>query len=270
MLKFTVLGSGSSGNSVLISNDKTNVLIDAGLSAREILRRVSAVGIHYEKIDAVVITHEHSDHIGGLRVLMQTLKCPVFLSELTLEAYFRQTKEKEYQKRLETLHGRTVTIDSNSHFKIGSIDFYPFSVPHDAADNFGFVAESNGIRIASVMDFGQMTTLINEKLRRCDAIVIESNHNRDMLMACPFYPWELKQRIASNTGHFSNEDLSKWLTNDFDGKASYIVLAHLSQRTNEPNLALLSAQTALNLRPQKCETKLLLSHPKEPTEWIIF
>lgn len=269
-MKFTVLGSGSSGNAVLISNNDTNILVDVGLSAREILRRVSIVGIDHQKIDAVIITHEHSDHISGLRVLMQTLNCPVFMSEPTLEAYLKQAKEKEYQKRIEIVPRKVVSIDSNSHFRVGSIDFHPFSVPHDAADNFGFVAVSSGIRVACVMDFGHMTTLIKESLKDCDAIIIESNHNRDMLMTCPLYSWELKQRIASKQGHFSNEDLAEWLANDFDGSASYIVLAHLSQRTNEPNLAMLSAQVALDSREKRCETKLIVSHPKEPTEWIIF
>jgi phosphoribosyl 1,2-cyclic phosphodiesterase len=112
--------------------------------------------------------------------------------------------------------------------------------------------------------------LIKEKLRGCDAIVIESNHSRDMLKTCPIYSWELKQRILSRTGHLSNEDLSEWLTNDFDGAARHIVLAHISQRANEPHLARLMAETALQMRPEfyKTDTKISLSLHKQPTEWI--
>lgn len=274
-MRFTVLGSGSTGNAVLITAGKTKVLVDAGLSAKEILRRLACVGEDCAALDAVLITHEHSDHAGGLRVLMKTLSCPVFISGATREAYLREKPNltgNEPQKRSDAIRHRTVEIDSGRDFRIGEIDFHPFSVPHDAVDNFGFVAEHNGVKVATLMDFGCITTLIKEKLLNCDGIVIESNHSRDMLRACAVYTWDLKQRILSRTGHLSNEDLCEWLTNDFDGAARHIVLAHLSQRANEPHLARLMAETALRLRSPlfKCETKITLSRPKEPTEWIEF
>ncbi|HLA96550.1 MAG TPA: hypothetical protein VK612_12580, partial [Pyrinomonadaceae bacterium] len=155
---------------------------------------------------------------------------------------------------------------------IGDIDFEPFSVPHDAVDNFGFVAKRNGVKIATLTDFGHITPAMREKLNGCDAIVIGSNHSRDMLRACSFYSWDLKQRIFSNIGHFSNEDLSDWLTNDFDGTARHIVLAHLSQRANDPALAKITAECALKMRPPlfQVETKITLSHHQAPTEWIEF
>ena len=273
-MKFTVLGSGSTGNCVLIATEKTKVLIDAGLSAKQILLRLASVGVDFEDLDGVLLTHEHSDHAGGLRVLLSSVKCPVFISGKTHDAYLRDTKTKngEAQKRAEKVKNRTVEIESSRDFQIGDIDFEPFSVPHDAADNFGFVAKNRGIRVATLMDFGCFTTLIKEKLRNCDGIVIESNHSRDMLMTCPIYNWDLKQRIASRNGHLSNEDLSDWLTNDFDGAARDIVLAHLSQRANEPHLARLTAQTALQMRAPlfKVETKITISYHREPTDWIEF
>jgi phosphoribosyl 1,2-cyclic phosphodiesterase len=276
-MKFTVLGSGSTGNCVLISSGTTNVLVDAGLSAREIMRRLAVVGVSPDDLDAVLLTHEHGDHAGGLRVLMSQIDCPVFVSGLTLDAYF-STKaggmngDSESSKRRDALKERTVEIDSVNEFRIGSIDFEPFSVPHDAADNFGFVAKSRGVRIATLMDFGQFTDLVSEKLRSCDAIVVESNHSRDMLRTCHVYSWELKQRISSNTGHLSNEDLAEWLQFDFDGSARHIVLAHLSQRANEPHLARITAESALRERSPlfRAETKISISHPKEPSEWIAF
>ncbi len=276
-MKFTVLGSGSTGNAVLISSERTNVLIDAGLSAREIIRRLAEVGVNYKDLDGVLITHEHSDHAGGLRVLMASLGCPVFISRSTLDAYFDtraggENGDSESSKRQTALSNKTVEIKSSREFRIGDIDFEPFCVPHDAADNFGFVARKDGIRIATLMDFGHISELIKEKLRGCDAIVIESNHSRDMLRACSVYSWELKQRIMSRTGHLSNEDLSDWLQNDFDGSARYIVLAHLSQRSNNPHLARLMAETALQMRAPlfKVETTISISHHKQPTEWIGF
>ena len=280
MIKFTVLGSGSSGNAVLISTERTNVLVDAGLSAREILRRLSVVGIDCEKLDAVLLTHEHSDHAGGLRVLLRSLMCPVYVSKNTEDAYYETKKgvqssngSSEAVKRRDVLKNRTVEIDSTREFRIGDIDFEPFSVPHDAVDNFGFVArDSNGCRVATLMDFGCITPTIKEKLKGCDAIIIESNHSQDMLRACPVYTWDLKRRIASDYGHLSNEALAEWLTTDFDGSARHLVLAHLSQRSNEPHLARLTAETALRLRSPlfKAETKVHVSYHKEPTEWLCF
>ena len=277
MIRFTVLGSGSTGNAVLISTETTTVLVDAGLSAREILRRLAAVGVDQEKLDAVLITHEHSDHAGGLRVLLNTIKCPVFISRETEDSYYctRKTNgngESEGVKRRQVLNNRTVEINSEREFRIGDIDFDAFRVPHDAADNFGFVAKHDGVCIATLMDFGHITPLIKQKLKGCDAIVIESNHSRDMLRTCPVYTWDLKQRILSRHGHLSNEDLCDWLTNDFDGSARNIVLAHLSQRANEPHLALLMAKTALQMRSPlfQPETEISLSFHKEPTAWIGF
>ncbi len=276
-MKITVLGSGSTGNAVLICTEKTKVLVDIGLSAKETLRRLALVGVACDDLDAILVTHEHSDHAGGLRVFLKSVDCRVFISEATENSYYSTRKgvqnvESEAVKRRDVLKNRIEKIESSREFRIGDIDFEPFSVPHDAADNFGFIAKNKGIRVATLMDLGCMTTLIKEKLRGCHAIVIESNHSRDMLKTCPLYSWDLKQRILSRTGHLSNEDLSDWLTEEFDGAAQHIVLAHLSQRANEPHLARLMAESALQMRPElfKCDTKITLSHHKTPTDWIEF
>ena len=276
-MKFTVLGSGSTGNAVLISSGTTNVLVDAGMSAREILRRLADMGVSHSELNGVLVTHEHSDHIGGLRVLLGTVKCPVYISKITEDAFFDTRAggpngDSESSKRRAALKDRSEEIESTREFRIGDIDFEPFSVPHDAADNFGFVAKKDGVKVATLMDFGHISDLIKEKLRGCDAIVVESNHSRDMLRACSVYTWDLKQRIMSRTGHLSNEDLSDWLTNDFDGSARHIVLAHLSQRANEPHLARITAEIALQMRPPlfKADTKITISHHKKPTEWFEF
>jgi phosphoribosyl 1,2-cyclic phosphodiesterase len=277
-MKFTVLGSGSTGNAVLIASETTKVLVDAGLSAREIIKRLAVVGVDCADLDAVVITHEHSDHVGGLRVLLQSVKCPVYISRTTEDAYYWTRAgglngDSEASKRKDAMKSRTVWIESSHGFTIGDIDFDPFSVPHDAVDNFGFIACSAGVKIATLTDFGCFTELMKEKLDGCDAIIIESNHSRDMLRACSMYTWSLKQRIASRHGHLSNEDLADFLTKDFDGSAAHIVLAHLSQRANEPHLALLTAQVALKMRPAlfaTTSTTVSLSSAKEPTDWFCF
>jgi phosphoribosyl 1,2-cyclic phosphodiesterase len=272
-MKFTVLGSGSTGNAVLISTEKTKVLVDAGLSAKETVRRLNLVGVEVTQLNGILITHEHGDHAGGLRVLLKYADCPVFISEETKDSYFSTKKgDNESQKRQDALKNKTISIKSSEDFQIGNIDFHPFSIPHDAADNFGFIAKNCGVKIATLMDFGHISTLIKENLRGCDGIVMESNHSLDMLMACPIYSWDLKQRIRSRTGHLSNEDLAEWLKNDFDGSARHLVLAHLSQRANEPHLARLTAEDALQRRNPlfKAETQISLSYHKEPTPWIEF
>jgi phosphoribosyl 1,2-cyclic phosphodiesterase len=274
-MKITVLGSGSSGNAVLIVAGNTRVLVDAGLSTKEIARRLALVGEDAQNLDAVLLTHEHGDHAGGLRVLLGSVDCPVYISAKTLDAYvserFSVTSE-EPRRRAKALRDRVETIESSKDFRIGEIDFHPFTIPHDAVDNFGFTATHQGVKIATVMDFGHITTLVTERLRGCAAIVIESNHSRDMLKACDNYPWDLKQRILSRSGHLSNEDLADWIRQGFDGCAKHIVLAHLSQRANNPYLAKINAEVALQERAPLFFgygfTEISLSYPKEPTSWI--
>jgi phosphoribosyl 1,2-cyclic phosphodiesterase len=272
-MKLTVLGSGSTGNAVLIVAGDTRVLVDAGLSAKEIARRLALVGEDVQKLDAVLVTHEHGDHVGGLRVLLRTVDCPVYISAQTHDAYVGERfnlNNDERQKRTKALSDRVEPIESSKDFRIGEIDFHPFTIPHDAVDNFGFTATHQGVKIATLMDFGHITTLVSERLRGCAAVVIESNHSRDMLKACDVYPWELKQRILSRLGHLSNEDVADWIKEGFDGVAKFIVLAHLSQRANNPYLAKISAEVALQERFPLFhkDTEISLSFPKEPTPWI--
>ena len=189
-MKLTVLGSGSTGNAVLIVAGTTRVLVDAGLSAKEIARRLALMGEDVQRLDAVLVTHEHGDHAGGLRVLLGSVDCPVYMSAQTLDAYVSErfnVNNDEPRRRADALRDRVEKIESSRDFRIGEIDFHPFTIPHDAVDNFGFTATHQGVKIATVMDFGHMTTLVTERLRGCAAIVIESNHCRDMLKACDAY-----------------------------------------------------------------------------------
>jgi len=272
-MKLTVLGSGSTGNAVLIVAGETRVLVDAGLSAKEIAHRLALVGEDAQKLDAVLVTHEHGDHAGGLRVLLRTVDCPVYISAQTCDAYISErtnVNDEEPRKRAKALKNRVEQIESSQDFRIGEIDFHPFTIPHDAVDNFGFTATHQGVKIATLMDFGHITTLVSERLRGCAAVVIESNHSRDMLKACEVYPWDLKQRILSRLGHLSNEDLAEWIRDGFDGVAQYLVLTHLSQRANNPYLAKICAEVALQERAPlfRGDTQVSLSFPKEPTPWI--
>ncbi len=179
-MKLTVLGSGSTGNAVLIVAGETRVLIDAGLSAREIVRRLALVGEDASRLSGIVVTHEHGDHAGGLRVLLKLIDCPVYISAKTREAYVSERFSAgipvdggEPRRRAAVLRDRVEEIESSKDFRVGEIDFHPFTIPHDAVDNFGFTATHDGVKLATLMDFGHITTLITERLRGCAAIVIE-------------------------------------------------------------------------------------------------
>src|SRR6185295_8523456 len=203
----------------------------------------------------------------------RTVDCPVYISAKTHDAYVSErfnVNNEEPRKRAKALRDRVEQIESSKDFRIGEIDFHPFTIPHDAVDNFGFTATHQGVKIATLMDFGHITTLISERLRGCAAIVMESNHSRDMLKACDSYPWELKQRILSRLGHLSNEDVAEWIRDGFDGAAKAIILAHLSQRANNPYLAKITADVALQERTPlfPLDTEVILSSPREPTPWV--
>jgi phosphoribosyl 1,2-cyclic phosphodiesterase len=262
-MRLIVLGSGSSGNAVYIEAGATRVLVDAGLSAKETARRLSQVGVDAARLDAIVVTHEHADHVKGVHVLSKTARVPVFISDAT-------RAECRWPRGGEGIRwGEAIT--SSAPFQIGSMDFQPFTIPHDGVDTFAFTVRSEGVKVGIVTDLGYITQLVAERLRGCDLVVVESNHDRDMLKVGP-YPWPLKQRIASNTGHLSNDETARWIKEDFDGQARFIVLAHLSRQCNHPELARLSALQALSARGslffQDAERRVTVAHHDRPTRWF--
>ena len=250
-LSFTLLGSGSSGNATLVSDGDAHILVDVGLSARETARRLVECGVGPEKISAIVLTHEHTDHCRGVMPFVKDRDIPVFLTDGALEVSGLPLEPRQ-----------TVRIESGRGFDIEGIQFTPFSIPHDAADPLGFTIEKGGVKIAIAMDLGYISNLVVERLRECDAIVLESNHDINMLKVGP-YPWALKQRVMSRRGHLSNDSVAEYLTGGFDGKARHVLLAHLSKKNNLPELALLSAQRALEGRSAvaSCQARLEVSHP---------
>jgi len=262
-MRLTVLGSGSSGNALYIESGATGVLVDAGLSAKETARRMTECGIDPARLSAVVITHEHSDHIKGAHVISKATAAPVFASAAT-------RSECRFPRGGNGIRWGD-EISSSEPFQIGSLDFYPFTIPHDGADTFAFTVSSQGVKVGMVTDLGYITQLVSERLRRSDLILIESNHDLDMLKVGP-YPWSVKQRIASRLGHLSNDETARWIREDFDGYAVYLVLAHISRRCNHPELARLSALGALESRGSGffpgASGRLKLAYPDRPTEWF--
>ena len=235
-LRFAILGSGSSGNATLVSDGSTHVLVDIGLSGRETARRLRLCGVEPEQVAAVVISHEHGDHCRGVAPFVKDLAVPVFITDAALRAS---------EMRVDA--ARIRQIDSGVPFEVYGFQFTPFAVPHDAADPIAFAIGRDGVKIGVVLDLGYVSNLVSERLKGCDAIVLESNHDVNMLKVGP-YPWSLKQRVMSRKGHLSNDSVAEFLQSGFDGQARQIVLAHLSRKNNLPELALLSAQQALECR----------------------
>lgn len=262
-MRLIVLGSGSSGNALYLEAGATSVLVDVGLSAKETARRMTEVGVEPTRLSALVVTHEHADHVKGIRVMSKTAGVPVFISEATRD-------ECRFAGGGDGIRWGE-TISSSQPFQVGELDFHPFTIPHDGVDTFAFTVTSANVKVGIVTDLGYITQLVAERLRGADFVMIESNHDRDMLKVGP-YPWPLKQRIASNTGHLSNDETSRWLREDFDGRAQHIVLAHLSRQCNHPELARLSALQALDERGPlfypDAERRITVAHHDRPTEWF--
>jgi phosphoribosyl 1,2-cyclic phosphodiesterase len=297
MMRMTVLASGSKGNSTLVSSSRTRILVDAGLSCRELLKRMHLADEDPAAIDALLITHEHQDHVQGVAVLARKLGVPVYFTEATHRAWMRWMmphKRMTYaawlaQRRAQVLAAgeeaplpclpeQTEQEDpcrlpgveyfsAGSGFSIGDIAITPFTIPHDAADPVGFVFEADGVRMAIATDLGYMPPNVKMAIRNCDVLMLESNHDLEMLREGP-YPWSVKQRVMSRVGHLSNEAASDFLEKNYDGHASYVVLAHLSECNNLPELARVTAERALRDRMSLLANKLKLAQQDAPLEPI--
>lgn len=257
MLEITVLGSGSSGNATLVRSEKTALLIDAGFSLRQLTIRMATCGCSPDLLDGVLISHEHTDHITGLRVLNNKYPLPVYSSQLTLGS--------------NALDGSGLTkkenIEAGIPFTVGDFEITPFTVPHDAIDPFGFIIESHGIRIGYVTDLGYATELVRHHLRGCNLLVLESNHDRDMLLEGP-YPWPIKQRIMSRTGHLSNSDTATLLSDILHSDLTAVCLAHLSRENNTPILAEKSCQGVLGTNGDNSSPRIIVTNQHNPSPTI--
>jgi phosphoribosyl 1,2-cyclic phosphodiesterase len=228
----------------LLETDETRLLVDAGLGKKETLRRLAAVGRDVGHLDGIVISHEHTDHIGSLAQVLGQWRTTVYLNEATHTEVLRILPETSH-KRLE----RVEHIRAGQRFLVGDIEVSPFSIPHDAVDPLGFTFRANGTKVAIVTDLGYLPELVKVHLRDSDCLMLESNHDLEMLKVGP-YPWHIKQRVMSRTGHLSNHTVSEFLADAeaFDARARYVVLAHLSANNNNPDVARISAEEALGRR----------------------
>jgi len=260
----SVLASGSRGNSAIVASARTKILVDAGISCRETFKRMKAVGEDPHSLSAILITHEHSDHVYGLAVLARKLRIPVFLTGATHQAWARSMRDDD---GLYPQVDKLELFQAGCRFEVGDIDVMPFTIPHDAIDPVGFTFRSEGVKVGFATDLGRMLENVKDNLRRCDVLVIESNHDIEKLRIGP-YPWSVKQRVGSPTGHLSNKKLAEFLSADYDGGASYIVLAHLSELNNHPEIARKEAEDALGSRRGLLWNRVMLAGQSEPLEAI--
>jgi phosphoribosyl 1,2-cyclic phosphodiesterase len=263
-ISVTVLASGSGGNGTVLASSKTRVLIDCGLSCREICRRLTAQNIAPESLSAILITHEHSDHVSALHVMAKKFRLPVFMTAPTHAAWQRQCKDSAGNR---VQAERLELFSSGTAFRVGDIEVMPFTIPHDAADPVGFTFRAEGIKIGFATDLGYMPVSVRNHLRGCNVLLMESNHDVEMLRSGP-YPWSVKQRVMSRVGHLSNEALAEFFSNDYDGGAEYLVLAHLSEQNNHREKARVSAEQALVGRRGLWHKPVLLATQAEVLESI--
>jgi phosphoribosyl 1,2-cyclic phosphodiesterase len=321
MVRFTVLASGSKGNSTVVSGGRTRILVDCGLSCRELFRRMKLVEEEPETLDAILITHEHSDHVNGVAVTARKLGIPVYFTEGTHRAWMRwltprrqmtyaqwleqcrkQAAERQAEADTTAQEGEADESDllegaeaspeatepiskpktkdptwlpaveyfrAGEPFEIGDIAVSPFTIPHDAADPVGFVFRAEGVRMASATDLGYISPNVRQQLQGVDLLLLESNHDLEMLRDGP-YPWSVKQRVLSRVGHLSNEAAAGFLEDGYDGQAAYVILAHLSESNNLPELARVAAERALSCRASLLANRLLLAKQHEPLSAIYF
>jgi phosphoribosyl 1,2-cyclic phosphodiesterase len=235
MFEVITLASGSEGNATLVRNETATFLIDAGLSARQLEARLLATGIASEHLSAILLTHEHGDHTSALKVLLTRHQhLPLFCNPLTARAL----------KESGLVHERWKLFETGSEFLLGSFAIRAFSVPHDAADPVGFRISSDGSCLGVLTDLGYATRLVFEALRGIRALLIETNHDEDLLQKDARRPWSVKQRILSRHGHLSNSAAARVLS-ELEAPLEQIILGHLSRDCNSPELALDSATRAL-------------------------
>ncbi len=270
-LRLTVLGSGSNGNAAYLETDTTRLLVDAGLSTRQITERLAAIGRDPATLHAILITHEHSDHVQGLRLLATKWRIPVYANRLTREAVLDEISEGG-TRPVPPIAWKV--FENGQPFAAGDFDVEPFSIPHDASDPVGFLVQAGGHAVAFVTDLGHVTRLVADKARRAQTLLLETNHDLKMLQDDPHRPWSVKQRIGGRHGHLSNEAAALALPELMNDRLERIFLSHLSRDCNRPPLAEeaigrklddlgLSASQAGASRPRVILTSQLQACPTE-------
>ena len=244
-IKLSVLASGSKGNSIYLATERVRLLIDVGLSGRETERRLASMSVSPKDLDGILLTHEHLDHVRGMGSLARKYRLPVYLNQLT-HAYLPepvgQIREKE-----EFVTGKD--------FSIKDTTIHPFAISHDAADPVGFVLVNGSIKVGICTDLGAATNLVRRHLENCSILVLEANHDVEMLKQGP-YPWPVKQRIQSRFGHLSNEQSIEVLSQVFSEDLQEVIFAHMSETNNSSAMVL---KTFSSMLPRQMRDRLRIT-----------
>ena len=258
-VKLTILGSGSAGNASYVETDETRVLVDCGFSPRQIRQRLATIGRTPENLTAILITHEHSDHIAGLVGIAEKLGIPVYCNRATKDEIVR-TLEAHLDFRLFTAGGS---------FDVGDIAVETFSIPHDAQDPVGYLLRTSGGNLGFATDLGHVTKLVLERIRSANVLLLEANHDVKMLQDCQHRPWSLKQRILSRHGHLSNEAAADCTAEIMSGDLRHLYLGHLSRDCNKPELAFRVVQKRLQ-KIGAAHVQLTVTTQAEPCPTLSF
>ena len=247
------MASGSRGNSVFVSAGGVSVLVDAGLSGVEIERRMASRNIAPESISAIVITHEHADHVKGAGIFSRRYNIPLYINEKTCIGAGKKIGKVD----------QIEYFNCGTAFQIGGIKFDPFSISHDAMDPAGLTLEYNNAKIGIATDMGVVTALVKDHLKGCNLLYIEANHDSEMLINGS-YPWHLKQRIKGRKGHLSNQDAADMLEEIKSDALNYVILAHLSEENNTPEKAFNTVNETIG----NSGIRLSVAMPHSPGEMI--
>ena len=241
-MRFATIASGSSGNCTYIGTDHTHLLVDAGIPCKRIIEGLHSLELDEKDLDAILITHEHTDHINGLRVFSKKTEVPIYGTAATIEEICRMDKKGEIDRQ------RFRIIHPDEMFPVGDFSVFPFAISHDAADPVAYRAEAEGHAAAVVTDLGTFTDYTLSHLMGLDAVVAEANHDIRMLEVGR-YPYYLKQRILSDRGHLSNESAGQLLSEVLHDNMKHIILGHLSQENNYPSLAYETVCSEITMSP---------------------
>ncbi len=257
MFQTTVLASGSKGNAILIRTDQTKLLLDAGLSAKRLFGFIEQLRMTPGNIKGIILSHEHSDHSNGVGVLCRKLKIPLYATRPTFDAC---------SHKVGNIPAGVHFIEPGSSIWIDDLEVHPFSSSHDAVDSCNFTfTNREGRKLAVVTDAGYPTKLMIEKIKNASSLILESNHDVQMLLDGP-YPWQLKQRVRSRQGHLSNEQAVGVLNQVLHAELKNLILAHLSETNNTPEIARKTMEDYLN--EIRHPVKLFVALQDQPTELI--
>lgn len=258
MLGITVLGSGSSGNSIIIHGREGDILVDAGFSLKELRKRMTAAHVDTARLQAILVTHEHGDHAKGVGVAARGLKLPVYTTASTARCLAPKKRIGE----------NVVLFNPGQPFKIGEFDIRPFSIPHDAVDPVGFTFAVSGFKLGIATDVGYPSSVICHHLGECDILLLESNHDLTMLRQSD-RPWRLKQRIMGRQGHLNNADSLMLLKRVLHEKTRHLILGHTSRECNTYELVeTLAAESLAELGRPDIILKVARQDTHLPTIWV--